>query len=83
MRWLVPVFFFAATAWVAQTNRQSPNAQIIFPFVDAIFPETKGDMAAMGEKSVVLLFGLSVGVALLTVADQLRAWARRREAEDA
>lgn len=78
MRWLWPLLMFAITGWVWYYNQSHTDRQVLFPFVDEIFPELGDDPIAMGRRSFELLLGLSVGVTLFTFVDQLRAIARYR-----
>jgi hypothetical protein len=79
MRWLWPVLMFAIAGWVAFYNSSHTDRKLLFPFVDAIFPDLAGDPAAMGERSVLLLLGVAGVVTLLTFIEQLRAIARRAQ----
>ena len=86
MRWLWPILMFAITGWVYWYNGTHTDRQLMFPFVDVLFPELGDDPVAMGRRSVEILVGVSAGVTLLTVVDQIRAIARyrrRREEERA
>jgi hypothetical protein len=80
MRWLWPLLFFGVTGWVAFYNDHHDDRKIIVPFVESLFPDLHGNPAGMGERSVEVLFGLSVLVLLFTIWEQVRAVLRRREA---
>jgi hypothetical protein len=78
MRWLWPILMFAITGWVAWYNDAHADRQVMFPFVDVLFPELRDDPHAMGRRSVEILFALAVGSTLFTLVEQVRASARRR-----
>lgn len=57
-RWISPLLFFAAAAYVFQYNEGHTDSVLMLPFVDAIFPSLKGNPVAIGLRSVMLLVGI-------------------------
>jgi hypothetical protein len=82
MRWLWPILMFAIAGWAAWYNSAHTDRQLMFPFVDSLFPELAHDPIAMGTRSVYLLLGLAAVVTLGTMVEQLRAIVRRRERDE-
>lgn len=58
MRFVTPVLFAAAGAWVAWNNSASDRI-LVLPFIDALAPSTAGNPAAQGAVTVAVLFGLA------------------------
>lgn len=65
-RYLMPVLFFAATAWVSWYNDAHETSKIFIPMVDLLFPSAKDDPAKLGDHSVTVLFVVSAAMLLIT-----------------
>jgi hypothetical protein len=77
MRFLTPVLFAAAGAWVAWSNAQHSDRVLVLPFLDALDPAVANDPAAQGALTVKVLLGLA---AVFAVWD-LVMWLRARRAD--
>ncbi|MDP2304837.1 MAG: hypothetical protein Q8P18_02285 [Pseudomonadota bacterium] len=64
MRFITPILFAAAAAYVGWQNGQHTDRVLVLPFLDVIAPATAGDAAAQGALTVQILFGLAVVFAL-------------------
>ncbi|MFZ5475380.1 MAG: hypothetical protein ACOZNI_01285 [Myxococcota bacterium] len=73
MRFLTPLLFAGAGAWVWYYNGHHADSVLLLPMIDVIDPSTAGDMKAQGARSVQILFGLAVAFALWDTAMWLRA----------
>ena len=79
MRFLTPVVFAGAAAYVGWFNAAHGDRALILPFLDALDPSVAGDPAAEGALTVKVLAGL----ALLFCAWELgRVALRRRTSQE-
>lgn len=60
MRFVTPILFAAAAAYVGWQNGQHTDRVLVLPFLDVIAPGTAGNAAAQGALSVQILVGLAV-----------------------
>lgn len=79
MRFVSPILFAAAAAYVAWYNGSHEGQVLMLPFMEVLSPATMGDPAAQGALSVNVLAGFAVLFAVLDLVQWLRA---RRQAED-
>lgn len=78
-RFITPILFFAAAGYVQHHNGQNSGSVIVFPFIDVIYPASKGDPQLMGQASIWVLVAMGV----LTLLLQLRReWVYRQHQEE-
>lgn len=54
-------------------NAGHEDTKILFPLVDTLFPAARDDPGALGDRSVQVLFGASLVVLAITVAEHVAA----------
>ena len=55
LRYLSPVLFFIAALVVYQHNHSDSGSIWMLPMMDVIWPQTAGNIAAQGDKTVIVL----------------------------
>lgn len=79
LRYLTPLMFAAATAWMWHYNGTHDDSKLVLPLVDVIVPEAAGDPAALADASLIGAAGLTALVFVLTVVGHARdVWHRQR-----
>ncbi len=73
-RFLSPILFLGAGAYVWWFNSQHTDRLLAFPFITALFPSLEGDLSGQGKASAAMMLG--IGGLLLILA-----LLRRRPAE--
>ena len=71
MRYVTPLFFFAAAAFVWHHNTDSSGSYLLVPFVNLI-PGLENDVPAQGQMSWKILAGLGGLLLAWTVIGDLR-----------
>lgn len=64
-RFLWPAVLFALALYVDDYNKSHFDRQLLFPFVEVIFPATEDDIDAQAARSQQLLFGFAFVVLLI------------------
>lgn len=72
MKFLTPILFFAAAAYVHWHNTTQTGSVLMFPFIATIYPPAEGDPHEMGSASVVLLVALGAVTLLWSATAKLR-----------
>jgi hypothetical protein len=73
MRFLTPILFAAAGAWVLYYNGSHADSVLLLPMIDQIDPSTAGNPQAQGQRSAQILFALAGVFALWDTAMWLKA----------
>lgn len=79
MRFLPPIVFFGTAGLVHYLNTTRADRVILFPMMDKLFPATAGDLAAQGEKTVLVLLGIG-GITLIIAV--FNTWRDRQAASE-
>ena len=82
MRFITPVFMFAAAAYVWWYNANHTGSVVMLPGMDVIAPSTKGDPAAQGEMSAWVFAGLGGLFLVRAIWGTVRENRLRREMTD-
>ena len=78
-RYIWPALLLAAAGYVHHHNSSAHGAGVYgFPFVEALFPETAGNPAAVGEKSVMLIVMVAVVLLAVEIVSHIRGTRRRK-----
>lgn len=72
MKFLTPILFFAAAAYVHWHNTTQTGSVLMFPFIDIVYPPSKGNPHQMGSASVVLLAALGFVTLMWTATAEIR-----------
>ena len=59
-RLITPLILFGTAAWLVHFNGTHDDRAMFLPFMDVIDPGSKGDPAAMGRDSAVVIGGLAL-----------------------
>ncbi len=82
MRFITPLFMFAAAAYVWWYNTNHTDSVVMLPFIEAIVPSTKGDPAAQGQVSAAIFLGLGAVFFLRAIWGNMKESKLRRQMRD-
>lgn len=77
MRWITPLLFLGAAAYVWHYNQTHASSKLLFPFLQAL---VDGTPEQLGQWSAGLFAGIGVLFAVLALRDEIRD--RRERDED-
>lgn len=75
-RYLTPILFFAAAAYVDWHNTSQSGSVLMFPFIDLVYPAAKGDPVQLGKISVWMLVGIGALILTFRLTEE---WRYRRQ----